>query len=79
MDINESINYSGLTNVFMSIEGVDQEIGVIEEHPTSTGYFRAFAYDGSLLQSSENNYAFFNFAHAKEAVIAAYNSTQEFK
>jgi hypothetical protein len=77
VNIRTDINETGLTNVIMNIEGIDHEIGIIEEHPTAEGYFRAFAYDGSLLQTAKENFAFYDFEQAKNALIHAYDATQK--
>ncbi|RFU70366.1 hypothetical protein D0469_07125 [Peribacillus saganii] len=76
MEIRIENNESGSTDVIVNAEGVDYQIGIIEEHPTAPGYFRAIAYDGSLLQSSEQNLIFYDVEQAKNAIMQVYAGIQ---
>ncbi|RFU65073.1 hypothetical protein [Peribacillus glennii] len=77
MDIKLSMADNGLTDVIMNVEGIDYEIGMVEEHPTAEGYYRAYSYDGALLQSSEYHYAFADFEQAISALLDVYQRMQD--
>ncbi|PLT33080.1 hypothetical protein [Bacillus sp. V5-8f] len=73
MDIRLDVVDHGLTDVIMNVEGIDYEIGSVEEHPTAEGYFRAYGYNGSLLESSKDNFVFVDFDKAVNSLMEAFD------